>query len=376
MIGPHHKEDEQTPLIQGGARSRFETVERKAPALSLPPVKAARDRMHAELKYTVRKQTRGRKTVGAYRRKFRDASSWRGRVGVHVTIDEVDLKLLSGTILINLPEWRIEDHYDVIQLWQPFEDNVCSGGSDAEDAIGTKDDSPRFDAAIPEVFVFSFGAVVFWNFTNEDSEKEWLEKHILSAEEACGDPYHEDAVEAASDEIEFCYADTFKIHRDVVHLSTKEQGEKLAVSFGFAKSSLLSIFEWRLEKTIERNSRIPEELARTGHIHLTRNEISKEIGRIFLVRQGINLENNIQDTPEELWEDDRFQEHYSKTMMYFDITQRLNLINSRLGIIHDLHQVLVEAVQNHHGIVLEWIIIILIVVECVIEFSRFLQGDA
>jgi len=88
----------------------------------------------------------------------------------------------------------------------------------------------------------------------------------------------------------------------VIQLSTRDSAEKLAVSFAFAKSALLSIFEWRLEKTIERNSHIPEELAKTGHINLSRAEISKEIGRIYLVKHGIHLDNSLLDTPEEFWE--------------------------------------------------------------------------
>ena len=168
----------------------------------------------------------------------------------------------------------------------------------------------------------------------------------------------------------FVYDTNFCLHRDIVQLITKEYGEKLAVSFAMAKSANLSIFEWRLDQVIERNSHIPEQLATNGHINMSRKEISKEIGRIFLVKSGINLENNILDTPEEFWEDDKFHSEYTKAMEYFDIDSQLQLVNTRLGVMHDMNQILIEAAQNHHASMLEWTVILLIVFEIVVELYR------
>jgi uncharacterized Rmd1/YagE family protein len=186
-------------------------------------------------------------------------------------------------------------------------------------------------------------------------------------EDVCGTLHDERAMSSASDDLEFVYDDKFVLRRDVCKLQTKEPGEKLAVSFGLAKSSLLSVYEWMLQQTIERNSHIPELLANTGTIPMTKMNISMEIGRIFLVKHGINLDSNLHDTPEEFWEDDRFEQTYIKTMEYFEIDKRMKLINARLEMLHDLHKVLIEEVQNHHATHLEWIVIWLIVIEVVFE---------
>ena len=79
-------------------------------------------------------------------------------------------------------------------------------------------------------------------------------------------------------------------------------GEKLAVSFAVAKSANLSIYEWRLEQAVQRNSHIPEDLAKSGELHLNRREINVEIGKLYLLNNAINLETNMLDTPEEFWE--------------------------------------------------------------------------
>ena len=69
----------------------------------------------------------------------------------------------------------------------------------------------------------------------------------------------------------------------------------------------------------------------------------------------------------EFWEDDRFESTYDTTLKYFEISKRLTLVNNRLTMIGELHQVLIEANQNHHAVILEWIIIILIVVEVLLD---------
>jgi len=380
-------------------------------------------------KKQVTKKTRGRKKIGTYRRTKRSGDyydTWKGRISVHMEVVEFDLKLLEKNILsksdlLVSKGWEMMSYYDVIRLWLPSpssssanDDNDLirptketrisefldeENGEDKMNLNNTEDpvllplQNEMEGASTPEVYIFSFGAVVFWNFENDDHEKIWMSQNLFDVEggddvgedededegEAIGQQNPPDAVESANDEMAFMYGTSFHIHRDIVQLQTVEYGEKLALSFSLAKSANLSIFEWRLDQVIERNSHIPEQLARFGRIHMSRKEISMEIGRIFLVKSGINLENNILDTPEEFWEDDKFYGEYKKAMEYFDIDSRLELVNTRLEVMHDMNQILIEATQSHHASMLEWTVIILIVFEILVEVYRsyrdFQMGD-
>lgn len=60
------------------------------------------------------------------------------------------------------------------------------------------------------------------------------------------------------------------IHKDVIHLTTSEVMEKLAVSFGLAQSAKLGVFERTTESTIANTRAIPEQLAHSGKISLSR----------------------------------------------------------------------------------------------------------
>jgi uncharacterized Rmd1/YagE family protein len=159
--------------------------------------------------------------------------------------------------------WDVAEYYDSIRLWQvspPYlgqEQVIDWPLSEDEDTAaeangGDRAPSIDYEAARPEVFLFSFGAAVFWNFPSEEVEIRWLNEHVLEPfNEAVGDGLADEEVEAAKDEMAFVYGgvdNPFSLKRDVANLETRETGEKLAVSYALAKSSLLSVYEERVQK--------------------------------------------------------------------------------------------------------------------------------
>ena len=162
---------------------------------------------------------------------------------------------------------------------------------------------------------------------------------------------------------------------DHVELASNDVGERLAVSFAFAQSSLLSLYEWRLEQTITRNEGIPQTLATTGKIEMKKVDISKEIGRLFMERYSINLDSDINDEPSHFWDDDEWLGSYKRLAAYLDKSNRVELLNARLECIHDLLNLLMSQVEERHASRLEWIIIWLILVEVVIQvvWNMFLK---
>ncbi|KAL3809556.1 hypothetical protein ACHAXA_001830 [Cyclostephanos tholiformis] len=375
-------------------------------------------------------RARQRRKVGAHRRardrhddrvgdRRRDLSydDWRGRVGVHVEYDDVDLKGLMGRIRDTLPGgWEIVDCYDVVRMWLPLAakattttttTNDCGTrrgrddggrgepqskldrqGGGGHDGPGTANDDEDDDAystrarggfgggesgeggydggdgtihaSMREVFVFGFGAVVFWNFVDVSEEMAWMERHLVP-HDVLGHRHNIESIKAARDEMGFRYGDAFRWRRDVVQLRTRDAGEKMAVSFALSKSANISIYEWRMEQEVRRNAHIPEALAEHGELRLRRKEINSEIGRLYLLNNAINLTTNMLDTPEELWDDDRFQPEYDKSIEYLDVLARIDLLNQRLEVLKDLNTILMDAAQNNHEATLMWIVIVLII---------------
>jgi uncharacterized Rmd1/YagE family protein len=168
------------------------------------------------------------------------------------------------------------------------------------------------------------------------------------------------------DDFTFTYGENMKIEEDEILLQNKSSHTKLAISYGLAQSVKLTIFEEAIHKTIAYSQQIPTGLAKHGKISLSRKEISKKMGEIFLERSFVNLHTEILDTPEFFWEHPELEPFYKRTIHYLDVSKRVELLNRRLGVVHDLFEILSNELNHQHSARLEWVIIILIVIEVIL----------
>ena len=79
----------------------------------------------------------------------------------------------------------------------------------------------------------------------------------------------------------------------------------------------------------------------------------------------VNLFSSILDTPDFLWDDDEHLPAYQYTRSYLEVDDRVHLLNTRLGVIRDLLDVLTAQVADSNSTRLEWIVIWLISVEII-----------
>lgn len=207
-------------------------------------------------------------------------------------------------------------------------------------------------------FFFSYGCVVTWGLS-EDQERERL--RLLATTGCAREPIAEHEV----DDFGYTHVPGCKaaLAKDVVTLATLDVREKLAVSFALAQSVKLGVFESTVELTIQETRSIPERMAKDGKIKLTRTSITKRIGQLFVDRASINLHSDILDHPEFFWEDDEWLPLYLRAAKYLEIDRRAEVLNKRLDIIKELFDMLASELHNSHSNKLEWIVIILIMIE-------------
>lgn len=87
---------------------------------------------------------------------------------------------------------------------------------------------------------------------------------------------------------------SIKIANDVIELpENSEPKQRLSVSFAIAQSSVLAIFESRIERKIEEYKYIPEALAAHGKVHLSELQLGMMIGEVFVIRHDVNLHTEI-----------------------------------------------------------------------------------
>ena len=212
-----------------------------------------------------------------------------------------------------------------------------------------------------DLFYFPYGSVVSWGFVEE------VEKEILgSLKDFVKDP----SVKPELDEFTFTYGESVKIDEDEITLHNKGVLVKLAISHGLAQSVKLTTFEELIQRTIDHTKQLPMDLASKGKIKLSRKEISQKMGEIFIERNFINLHSEILDTPEFFWDYPELEPYYRRTAHYLDVNKRVEMLNKRLNVVHELYVILSSELNHQHSSRLELTIVLLILIEVTIALLR------
>ncbi len=216
-----------------------------------------------------------------------------------------------------------------------------------------------------DVFFFPFGAIVAWGL-NEKQERQILED-IRPFE-----LQHLDQIE--DDVFYYVYGEQAKIEDDEIVLPNREILTKLAFSHGVAQSVKLGVFEQTIQKTIHLTRELPELLAQQGSIKLSRKDIRRMMGRLFIDRSSINLHQELLDTPEFFWEHSDLESYYALVAHYLDRERRVSVLNQRLLILQELFDMLAAELNHQHSSRLEWTIIWLIVIEVLLHVVTDIFG--
>ncbi|KAK8058826.1 Sporulation protein rmd8, partial [Apiospora phragmitis] len=212
---------------------------------------------------------------------------------------------------------------------------------DAQEASNNPTNHHAPDAKqFAEMFVFSYGVVVFWNFTEQQ------EKNILAdlafAENESGvslvtRPLEQNDFE--TEEFHFEYNANIKrprIFNDMITLLPRsDHMVKLTISHAIAQSTKLCFFEERMSETMLNAQHVPKRLALTGDLSMTRTEILKILGRLFKSRVDINL-----------------------------------LLNERCRVFLDLAEILSDSVADAKMSAITWIVIVLIIISILVTVTE------
>lgn len=253
----------------------------------------------------------------------------------------------------NIPElliylrtnYGLHRYREVLYIRYPLDEHIDEGESPKEG----------------DVFIFPYGAVVCWGMRDD------LERRLLQELKA----FEIQPVDIIEDDIfSYEYGEKANIKEDDIILPDQDIVTKLAFAHGMAQSVKLGIFEQTIQKTIYLTRELPEFLEKQGKIRLSRKDIRKMMGRLFIDRSSINLHQELLDTPEFFWDHSDLESYYAKVAHYLDRERRVNVLNQRLNILQEIFDMLAAELNHQHSARLEWTIIILIVIEVVLSVAR------
>ncbi|XRB14342.1 sporulation protein RMD1 [Pseudoscourfieldia marina] len=261
-------------------------------------------------------------------------------------------------------------------------------------------------AAVDEraIIFFEFGVVLFWGVTRDEAAN-----YLQEIVEPCAlDPFHARFVE--TDELVVRYnkedkdedagstvagsataaegseedgdaaseAPVCELKDDVVLLSLNLRGDtatRMAIGYALAQSTRLSVFEEQLWETATRLRMLPVELNLTGHVQMSRRELSKFIGSLYVQRSSLAMLRHSLDKPEYFWSaSDVVSRLYTDVAAYLEMDNRLEALNRRMDVVNDTLTMLRDQQNHWHGERLEWIVILLILIEVVVGVIQLLSS--
>ncbi|KAL4909083.1 hypothetical protein BDW74DRAFT_77221 [Aspergillus multicolor] len=236
----------------------------------------------------------------------------------------------------------------------------------------------RLPYDVAEMFVFSYGVVVFWNFTAKQ-EKDILADLAFATSSATGTPItlatlplQEEDFE--TEEFHFEYNTEIsrpRVYNDMITLRSGDHMIKLSISHGIAQSTKLCFFEEVMARQMAEAKDVPRRLAMTGKLGLKREEVFRILGKLFKSRVEVNLSSNVLDVPNFFWESEpTLYPLYIAVREYLEIKPRIQVLNERCRVFLDLAEILSDGIADSKTSHQTWIIIVLIVISILVTTSE------
>ncbi|XP_043793002.1 glutathione synthetase-like isoform X2 [Apis laboriosa] len=223
-----------------------------------------------------------------------------------------------------------------------------------------------------EIFFFREGTIVMWNISELECENllEFLKKYEQNR-------YMDYDVQSESEVMCYNYAEHGKRNHikngNIILALDATKLDKYTFSNAIAQSVKLGIWEASLDNYIDSIEFVTEDLKAGKKLKMTQHEVLKKQGELFALRHSINLSSDLLDIPDFYWEREDLEQLYQETCSYFNIAKRTRVINEKLNHCVELVAILSSHLSDRHHIRLEWMIIILIMVEVVFEILHYID---
>ncbi|XP_046830361.1 uncharacterized protein LOC124429293 isoform X3 [Vespa crabro] len=223
-----------------------------------------------------------------------------------------------------------------------------------------------------ELYFFREGTVVMWNVSDLESGN--ILQFLKFYEE---NSYTLELIHAESELMTYTYTESGKkchikdgniiLTRDATNL------EKYTFSNAIAQSVKLGIWETSLSHYINTVEFVTEDLRTGKKLRMSQREVLRKQGELFALRHLINLSSDLLDTPDFYWERDDLENLYQQIYGYFNIAKRTKVMNEKLNHCVELVAILSSHLSDRHHIRLEWMIIVLIMVEVAFETLHYVD---
>lgn len=205
------------------------------------------------------------------------------------------------------------------------------------------------------LYVFKYGAVCFLNYQDEQTA-DVLQLIRPFCKNVFINPLTDEfIVETGAKEL--------RVGFNKIEIQSANINVLRLVMLNVSQSVALDYYEEQTNKLLEETNLYTQMLERKGKLDLSGIKLKKYIGRTLLLRNRIAENIYVFDSPPETWEDENLNKIDADLKRTFDLQVRVRMIQEGITIIKDNLELFRALLQYRNSNILEWIVIILILVE-------------
>lgn len=205
------------------------------------------------------------------------------------------------------------------------------------------------------VYVFKYGAVCFLNY-----DSIYITEFLRMIAPFCKNLFESSFTDEFLVETD---APELKVGFNKITIPSNEIAVLRLVMLNVSQSVALDYYEYQTDALLEETNKYTQALETKGALGISNKKLKQYIGRTLLVRNRIAENIYVFDSPPETWENENLTKIDSDLKRTFDLQVRVRMIQEGLSIIRDNLELFRGLLQYRNSNILEWIVIILILVE-------------
>jgi uncharacterized Rmd1/YagE family protein len=206
------------------------------------------------------------------------------------------------------------------------------------------------------VYIFNYGSVCFLNYNPID-----ITSFLKLITPYCKKKFDNTLTDEFIVETD---AREVRVGFNKIEVPTSASNEVLRlVMLNVSQSVALDYYEDQTNKLLEETNEHTQMLENLGRLGLSGKKLRQFIGRTLLFKNRIAENIYVFDSPPETWENESLNRIDLELKRTFDLQVRVRTIHEGLNIIKDNLELFQGLMQNRKSTMLEWIVIILILVE-------------
>jgi len=164
------------------------------------------------------------------------------------------------------------------------------------------------------------------------------------------------------------------ITNNTITIKTIDYQELRIITLNLAQSVALDYYDAISLELLKSTKTYIDELEKFGKVRISKKNLLKVIGKIKNIKNSILDNLYILDDPTIVWDNEDLEKVNRRLKDNFDIKPRFKDLDYRLKIVEDNLVLFTDIIQHRESARLEWIIIILILVEVLnVFFSDWLK---